>query len=384
MKIRPHQIKAEQFILDDLQKRLKRTRWPEQDEESGWDYGTSLEYMKELTDYWINDYDWRTEEAKLNEFSWFSVEIDGKTIPFIHEKGTGPNPTPIILFHGWPDSVMRYMRLIPMLTNPGKYGGNRKDSFDVVVPAHIGGFPSSEPLTPSPHEIRDVAELSWKLMTEGLGYPGFMAGGGDGGSPISQLLGVHHPESIIGLHLTDQGWHTNWAEHSDLSESEQQYLQSVEMTGYSEGAYAMLQGTRPQTLGIGLNDSPVGMAAWIIEKFRSWSDCNGDLENRYTKNELLTNIMLYWLRKSVKSFSYKEEFVSGSLRPDQPVEVPVGMAFAPNDLMTPVPPRELVSRTLKDIRQWTVLEKGGHFVAMEFPELIAADLRKLLRTLNKF
>ena len=194
--------------------------------------------------------------------------------------------------------------------------------------------------------LKDIAELCWRLMTEELGYQRFAAGGGDGGSPLSQLLGVHHPDSIIGLHLTDIGYHATMAEHSDLSEAEQQYLEALQMIGFQEGAYAMLQGTKPQTLAYGLNDSPVGYAAWIIEKFRSWSDCDGDLEKLYTKDELLTNIMLYWVNgPSVRAVSYREECVSPSLKPDQQVDVPVGLAYPPKDLGTQFRPANLRSAT---------------------------------------
>ena len=264
-----------------------------------------------------------------------------------------------------------------MLTDPGKFGFG-SGSFDVIVPSFIGGFSEmSQP--PSDHEIGDMGETCWQLMVHALGYRKFIAAGGDGGSPIAQFIGVHHPESILGLHLTDIGWHTSMRNKSDLSDEEIQHLQSLEYMGYAEGAYAMIQGTKPQTLGLGLNDSPVGMAAWILEKFKSWSDCNGDLESIYTKDELITNIMLYWLKNSVKSFSYKEEFVNMSLKPDQQVNVPVGLSFPPNDLGKDITPRKFAERNLPDIRHWNVLEKGGHFVAMEYPELLASDIHSFIK-----
>lgn len=378
MNIQPYKINVEQTVLDDLQKKLKRTRWTDQDDDIGWSHGTRLRYLKEFTYYWIHNYEWRKEESKLNEFSWYTAPINGGKINFIHEKGKGPNPTPILLLHGWPDSVMRYAKLIPMLTDPEKYGGNLDESFDVIVPSLIGGF-NDAPQVPSEHEIGDLAEASWQLMTQGLGYHKFVAAGGDGGSPISQIIAINHPENIIALHLTDIGWHTGMRDKSDLSENEKQYLQGIEYTGFAEGAYAMVQGTIPQTLALGLNDSPVGMAAWILEKFRSWSDCNGDIESVFSKDELITNIMLYWIKNSVKSFSYKEEFVSPSIRPDQEVNVPVALAFPPNDLGKTITPREFASRTLKDIRQWNILERGGHFAPMEFPELMASDIRNFFK-----
>lgn len=382
MNIKPYTIEVDQCILDDLQKRLTRTRWTEQEHSVGWDHGTNLAYLKEFTQYWINDYNWRNEEEKLNRLSWYTADINGQEVKFIYEKGKATDSVPILLLHGWPDSVMRYTKLIPMLIDPEKYGFGAGHSFDVIVPSFTGGFSeTSQP--PSEHEIGDLAETCWKLMTQTLGYGKFIAGGGDGGSPIAQIFAVNHPESILGLHLTDIGWHTSMGDKSGLTEKELQYLQSLEYMGYAEGAYAMVQGSIPQTLGLGLNNSPVGMAAWIIEKFRSWSDCNGNLESIYTKDELITNIMFYWLKNSVKSFSYKEEFVNMSIKPDQEVNVPVALAFPPNDLGKDITPREFAERNLKDIRQWNVLEKGGHFVAMEFPELLASDIHAFRMKINR-
>jgi pimeloyl-ACP methyl ester carboxylesterase len=381
LSLKPFKINIPQANLDDLQARLKRTRWPDEVEGAGWNYGTNLGYMKELVDYWQRQYDWRKQEAALNKFTQFKAEIDEYEIHFIHERGKGPNPTPLILFHGWPDSICRYLKLIPMLTDPANYGGDPADSFDVIVPSLIGGF-SGGSKAPRKQLLKQTADLAWRLMTEGLGYKRFAAGGGDGGSAISQLLGVHYPESIIGLHLTDLGFSMMRGNFSDLSEAEQQYLGGLQMWSFQEGAYAMLQGTKPQTLAYGLNDSPAGFAAWIIEKMRSWSDCEGDLKKLYTKDELLTNIMLYWINgPSARSVNYREEWVSPSLKPDQPVNVPVGVALPPKDLGGLIP-REFVERNMKNLQRWTILAHGGHFVAMEFSELMAQDIRAFFHDLN--
>jgi pimeloyl-ACP methyl ester carboxylesterase len=369
---RPFQLSVPQATLDDLQARLARTRWTDEYEGTGWGYGTNLGYMRELARYWQDGYDWRKQERALNAHPWFQVTIDGVAIRFIHARGKGPRPTPLILFHGWPDSVYRYLPVLPLLTDPAAHGASAEDAFDVVIPAVIGFPGRSGP--PSPHLLKDIAERSFKLMTEKLGYTRFAAAGGDGGSPMAQLLGVHHPEAIIGLLLTDLGFHTTQARYTDLSPAEQQFLAGMQST-FDESAYAMQMGTRPQTLAFALNDSPVGMAAWIIEKFRRWSDCDGDLEKLYSKDQLLDNVMMYWLAgPSVRPFSYREEWTSGSLRPDQPVAVPTALASPPRDLVPP-PPREFAARTLKDLRRFTVFERGGHFVAMEFPELFARELR---------
>ncbi|PKL63122.1 MAG: multidrug MFS transporter [Methanomicrobiales archaeon HGW-Methanomicrobiales-2] len=378
MTVRPITISVPAGTLDDLHSRLSRTRWPDEVEGADWDYGTNMRYMKELVDYWLRTYDWRAREAELNRFAHYTADIDGKAIRFIHERGKGPDPMPLVLFHGWPDSICRYLKLIPMLTDPAAYGGDAADSFDVVVPSLIGdpGMSRSDRAQP----LAKIAELTWRLMTGELGYRRFGAGGGDGGSPISQILGVRHPESIVGLHLTDIGFPIMMANFPDLSDAEREYLARSQAQGFSEGAYAVLQGTKPQTLAYGLNDSPAGYAAWIIEKFRTWSD--GDLEKVFSKDEQLTNIMLYWAGgPSVRAVSYREEWVSGSLAPDQRIDVPVGLALPPKDI-DPVPPREYAERNLKDIRRWTVLEHGGHFVAMEVPELMAREIRAFFRPLR--
>lgn len=372
----PFKLNVPQSVLDDLQKRLARTRWPENLE--GWNHGTNVGYMQELVGYWQNQYDWRQQEAALNQLAQFEAEIDGETVRFIHVRGKGPNPTPIILFHGWPDSIMRYVKLIPMLTDPAKFGGDPNDSFDVIVP-WIFDF-SGTPVKP----VRDqmfgqMAERYWKLMTQVLGYERFAAGGGDGGSPLSQLLAVHHPDSILGLHLTDIGFPAGMAEYDDLSEAEQQYKGERDGVGFQEGAYAMVQGTKPQTLAIGLNDSPVGFAAWVIEKFRSWSD--GDFASVYTKDELLTNIMLYWVSDAIDPRGYREEWVNGSLAPNQQVHVPVALVQPPHD-MGPVTPREYAERNFKNLQHYAILPRGGHFVAWEDPQPIAEDIRAFFRTLR--
>lgn len=370
MAVQPYTLNVPQSVLDDLQIRLANTRWPDEIEAIGWDQGTNLSYMKSLAAYWQNEYDWRKQEAAINRFAQFKTTIDRQELRFIHERGKGPNPTPIILFHGWPDSISRYLKLIPMLTDPAAYGGDPNVSFDVVALTSM-----IDPMSggPQPQMLKHLAERCWKLMTQELGYTRFAAAGGDGGSPLSQLLGVHHPDSIIGLYLTDIGYHATRAEHDDLSETEKDYLQALEMGGYAEGAYAVMLGTRPQTYSFGLNDSPVGWASLVIEKFRTWSDCSGDLESVYTKDELLTNIMLHWIA-GIDPRGYREEWVAPSLEPAQQVSVPVALALPPRD-QTPVPPREFAARNLTNIQRWTVLPRGGHFVAMEDPASMAADMR---------
>ncbi|HEV2825486.1 MAG TPA: epoxide hydrolase [Actinomycetota bacterium] len=380
--IRPFRVDVPQAELDDLQDRLARTRWPDDYEGVGWDYGTDLATMKELATYWRDGYDWRRQEAYLNSFPHFTAELDGEELTFIHVRGTGPDPIPLLLLHGWPDSVCRYLKLIPLLTDPASHGGDPGICFDVVVPWLIGRYRGGS-RAPRSGLFRHIAEQLWTLMTRELGYQRFGAAGGDGGSVIAQLLGVHHPDSVLGVHLTDLGFTIAFAQFPDLSEAEQRYFGELQSWSMQEGAYAMVQGTKPQTLAFWLNDSPVGFAAWIIEKFRTWSDCDGRLENVYTKDELLTNVMLYWLNgPTARSVSYREEFTSPSLAPNQQVGVPSALAVPPKDL-GPIMPRELAERNLTDLRRYTVLPHGGHFAAMEYPDVVAQDVRAFFADLPR-
>lgn len=379
MTVQPFAFNVPQAELDDLQYRLARTRWPDEVEGADWEHGTNLGYLRELVDYWQHTYDWRTQEAALNAFAHYQAEIDGEVIQFIHERGKGPNPTPIMLLHGWPDSIYRYSKLIPLLTDPAAYGGDPNDSFDVIVPSLLDTERKSHKPARE-QEFKQVAGRFWRLMTEELGYERFAAAGGDGGSPLAQLVAIDHPESIIGLHLTDLGFHVTMGQPENPSPAEAEYLQALEKVGYQEGAYAVELGTKPQTWAFGLHDSPVGWAALVIEKFRTWSDCDGDLSKRYTKDDLLTNIMLQWLT-GIDPRGYREEWVAPSIKPDQAVDVPVAVALPPKD-MNPLPPHEFAARNLKQIERWTVLAEGGHFAALEVPQLMADDLRSFFRELQ--
>ena len=265
MSIQPFKITIPQATLDDLRERLARTRWPDEVQGAGWDYGTNLGYLKELVDYWQHDYDWRKQEAKLNQFAQFRADIDGFGIHFVHERGRGPNPLPLLLFHGWPDSFYRYHKLIPLLTDPASHGWrslrllrrHRAQSSRIWLlrPAHCARL-----------EDEDATELWAQLMSEGLGYQHYGAAGGDTGSPVAQLLALVHPQAVVGIHLTDIGWHNMVnPTSSDLTEAEQRYLAAGQGWFLREGAYTMIQLTKPQTLASGLNDSPVGLAAWIVE-----------------------------------------------------------------------------------------------------------------------
>lgn len=374
-------IDIPQSVLDDLRERLACTRFPDEVEGAGWDYGTNLGYMEELVDHWLNRFDWRTWEAELNRYSHYRTEIDGAGIHFIHERGTGPDPMPLILTHGWPDTFYRYHKIIPLLADPAAYGGDPADAFDVIVPSMPGYGFSARPQRRGMTSAR-IADLWARLMTDVLGYERFAAGGGDIGSGVSRLLALGRPGQVVGLHLTDTGFFSLDTNTPDLSENEQEYLDAIRQLWMQEGAYSMLHSTKPQTLAYGLNDSPAGLAAWIVEKFRSWSDCSGDIERRFSKDELLTNIMIYWTTETIGSsvrLYYENMHALPSSVLEQRVDVPVGMAVFPKDFIPP--PREWAERRL-NIEYWTEMPRGGHFTAMEEPELFAEDIRAFFRPLR--
>ena len=378
MSTQPFTINVPQATIDDLRERLQRTRWPGEVAGAGWDYGTNLAYMKELVAYWRNGFDWRAQEAILNGFAQFRAEVDGFGLHFVHERGKGPNPQPILLLHGWPDSFFRMHKLIPLLTDPASHGADAADSFDVVVPSLPGFGFSDKPITKGFTSERTVALLA-SLMTETLGYKHFAVHGGDIGSGLTELFAYQHADKLTGVHLTDVPyWHLFAENAGDLSQAEQQYIEAGRQWQMTEGAYAMIQSTKPQTLAYALNDSPVGLAAWIVEKFRSWSDCGGDVESRFSKEELLTNIMIYWATQTIGSsfLPYYEGAHGQPKAAGKHSDVPVGVAIFPHDLVPA--PREYGERVL-NIQRWADMPRGGHFAALEEPELLAADIRAFYR-----
>ncbi|GCE07808.1 multidrug MFS transporter [Dictyobacter aurantiacus] len=378
MEKHPFTVHVPQAILDDLKDRLAYTRWPDEVENAGWDYGTNRHYLKSLVDYWQHEFDWRAQEKKLNQFAHFREHIDGLGIHFIHERGRGENPLPILLTHGWPGSFFEMFKLIPLLTDPEKHGGDPTDAFDVIVPS-LPGFGFSDRPTVRGMATMQTAELWARLMRDVLGYSHFAAAGGDIGSGVTQRLALAHPELLVGIHLTYLSVHASLPEQPNLSEEEQHYLQVVQQWSQEEGAYSALHSTKPQTLAYGLNDSPVGLAAWIIEKFRAWSDCNGEVEQRFSKDELLTNIMLYWSTETISSsvrMYYENAHTLPKLRPEQHISVPAGIALFPKEIS--LPPREWAERLLL-VQRWTMMPRGGHFAAMEEPELLAEELRAFFR-----
>lgn len=386
MNIQPFTIAVPQATLDDLHERLARARWPDEAEDTGWNYGTNLSYLQELVNYWQHSYDWRAQEAKLNRFAQFRAQVDGQHIHYIHVPGKGPNPTPLLLLHGWPDSFYRFHKIVPLLTDPMSYGGTSEDSFDVIVPSLPGFGFSDRPNFPGGMKSLRAASLLSKLMTEGLGYQCYAVSGGDIGGRVTRLLALAHPEQVLGIHLTDIGFPRDITfppEVPNPTPAEGRFLGSVGMWFFQEGAYASLQTTKPQTISYALSDSPVGLAGWIVEKFRAWSDCDGEIEKSFTKDELLTNLMIYWATGTISSSArlYLEDAFQSApqLSAGQYIEVPAGVATFPKDLT--YPPRELGERFLR-VARWTEMPRGGHFAALEEPELLAEEIRTFFRPLR--
>jgi len=380
MSIQSFKIAIPQATLDDLRQRLARTRWPDEVERAGWDYGTNLGYMKELADYWQHEYDWRAQEAMLNSFSHFRADIDGMGVHFIHERGKGPHPMPIILTHGWPGSFCEMLKVIPRLSDPESHGGKAEDAFDVIIPS-LPGYGFSDRPTQRGMTSTRIADMWARLMTKELGYQRFAAQGGDWGSSVTEQLAVAHPDVVLGFHLNNIPFHHLLAKADNLSQEEQTYLEATGRWQFAEGAYAMIQGSKPQTLAYGLQDSPVGLAAWIVEKFRTWCDCGGDVERKFTKDDLLNNVMLYWVTQTITSSArlYWETRRSSD-EPPGFVGVPTGVARYPKEAVLRFP-RAWVERHY-DVRHWAVMPRGGHFAAMEQPALFVDDVRAFFRTVR--
>ena len=382
MDVHPFKVHVPEETLTDLQERLARTRWPGELEGSGWDYGTNLTYIKELVDYWRHGFDWRAQEEAINSFAHFRTTVDGLGIHFIHERGKGPNPLPLVATHGWPGTFFEMSKITPLLTDPGSHGGDPADSFDLVVPS-MPGYGYSDHPTQRGMSVHKVADLWVKLMTEGLGYRRFGAHGGDWGASVTARLGFSYPDNLIGIHLTSVSRPVYLGPGSrELSEAEQRHLDQREGWVQAEGGYAHIQGTKPQTLSYGLNDSPAGLAAWIVEKYRTWSDCGGDVERSYTKDELLTTITIYWATQTIDSSTrlyYESQRDPWNMEQGDSIRVPSGVAAFPKELSSP--PREWAERSY-NVQRWTEMPRGGHFAALEEPDLLVEDIRAFFRPLR--
>jgi pimeloyl-ACP methyl ester carboxylesterase len=380
IKPKPFKIEIPDAVLADLRERLARTRLPDEVHDSGWEYGTNLAYLKQLIEYWRTRYDWRAHERQLNRFEHFIAPVDGRDVHFIHQPGRGPNPKPLLLIHGWPGSIYEFDRIIPMLTDPAAHGGNPADSFTVIAPSLPGYGFSGHPTTRAMN-IEAISALFHKLMTEVLGYRRYAVQGGDWGAAITSRIGEVYAPSLYGIHLNMiAAGPLAGRKIENPSEAEKQFFASMEQFRTHETGYQWIQGTKPQTLAYGLNDSPAGLAAWIVEKFRTWSDCGGDVEKRFTKDQLLTNITIYWVTQTINSSTrLYYEARHHPWRPPGRIEAPTGFAAFPGELARP--PREWAERVY-NIKRWTVMPSGGHFAAMEEPKLLADDIRAFFRDLS--
>ena len=378
---RPFTLRVSDEVLTDLDQRLARVRWPDEVPGAGWSYGTDLAYMKGLVAHWRERYDWRRHEAELNRFRQFTTPVAGIDLHFIHEPGVGPRPLPLLLSHGWPGSVWEFHKILPLLTDPGRFGGDPADAFTVVAPS-LPGYGLSFRPDQSRFGVIEIADAFASLMTDVLGYKRFGAQGGDWGAFVTARLGHAYPKHLAGIHLNLLTLRRDTELPERPTDEERSYLEDLGRWLREETGYQWIQGTKPQTLAYGLTDSPVGLAAWIVEKFRTWSDCGGDVERRFSKDELLTNVMLYWVTGAINSsfWPYYDRYHSAWPIPDGArVEPPMGYAAFPCEIVRP--PRAWAERMF-NVRRWTPMPAGGHFAALEEPQALAGDVRAFFRDLR--
>lgn len=376
---RPFHIDVSSAVLDDLHDRLVRTRWPDEIPGAGWDYGTNLAYLKALTESWVTEFDWRAQEARLNEFHHFQADINGLAIHFIHERGRGPDPMPLVLTHGWPSTIVEMYKIIPMLADPQRFGGDPRDSFDVIAPS-LPGFGFSDRPRQRGWTSLDTAATWTKLMTEVLDYERYAAHGGDVGAGVTSRIGLRHADRVIAIHISSVVQPYLDRHAAPLSDEEHAFQQLQVEWEKEEDGYGHIQGTRPQTLAYGLNDSPAALAAWIVEKYRAWSDCHGEVESVFTRDELLTNITIYWATQTINASMrhyFEQRHSAWPFGKDVFVHAPTGICLTTEPIDRC--PREWAERTYKSIRRFTRLPRGGHFAALEVPELLVDDIRAFFR-----
>ena len=379
--ITPFQYHVSDAVLDDIRSRVINYPWHEMPDDGGWEYGTNMKYLKKLCAYWVDEFDWRAQEAHINSFSHFKAPVDGIDMHFIREEGSGPNPMPLVISHGWPGSVAEFFDLIEPLAHPEKFGGNVEDAFTVIAPSLPGFGFSGRP--PRPYGPRKMANVFNSLMTNTLGYESYLAQGGDWGGAICSWLGYDHAPACSAIHIN-----VLTMRHPDGPQTpeEETWSEQFDRDQIMQNGYRTQQATRPQTLSYAMMDSPVGIAAWLVEKFNSWSDVeNNDIESVYSKDELLTNIMIYITTRTFNSASWiyygRREEGGRVLSPEgHRVEVPTGCAIFPAEMLN-WPPRSYAER-IYNIQHWTEMPRGGHFAAMEEPEMLLNDIRKFARTLR--
>jgi microsomal epoxide hydrolase len=383
--MRAFRIDVPQADLEDLDRRLANARWPDELPGVGWDRGVPLDYLRDLADYWRTRYDWRVAEAELNRYPQYLTEIDGANVHFLHVRSPEPDAIPLVITHGWPGSVAEFLDIIGPLTDPRAHGGDPGDAFHLVIPS-IPGYGFSRPLTSTGWDVPRIAN-AWAELMRRLGYHRYAAQGGDAGSVISLALAAIHPGHLLGVHVNmlmtfPSG---NPEELADLTQDQARLDKLVRFNDELSG-YMKVQATRPQTLAYSLTDSPVGLLAWIVEKFREWTDSAKVPEDAVDRDRLLTVVSIYWLTATAgSSAQFYYEGAAGMRRlasgePAPPVPVPVGVAVFPHDIFVPI--RRLADRDLPTIIHWTEFDRGGHFAALEQPALLTGDIRSFFRTLR--
>ncbi|MYI56807.1 MAG: epoxide hydrolase 1 [Acidimicrobiia bacterium] len=388
MQIEPFRIAVSDEVLEDLKDRLRRTRWPEAETVDDWSQGIPLTYVQEICDYWADGYDWRARERALNRFDQFIARPGDMDVHFIHARSPEADAVPLLITHGWPGSVVEFQKAIGPLTDPVAYGGSASDAFHVVCPS-LPGFGFSGKPSRAGWGVDRIADC-WAELMAGLGYSSYGAQGGDWGAGVSIAIGTRHPERCLGIHLnmvmrTHMAIPNLYSEDPTWTGEERDAVARLRYFVQWGTAYNRQHSTRPQTLGYGLTDSPAGQAAWILEKFREWTDCDGHPENALDRDELLDNVMLYWLNANATSSArlYWETFrpIAGrSAAKPAPVTVPTGVAKFPKEIVPPV--RSWCEPFFDDLRHWTEMPRGGHFAAFEQPGLFVEDLRAFFRGLR--
>jgi microsomal epoxide hydrolase len=368
--------------IADLGDRLSRTRLPDQAPGEPWAYGTDVAFMRGLIETWRNHFDWSAQEARLNAFPQYKVSLQDIDLHFLQVPGRGPNPHPLLLSHGWPGSVFEFLELIPRLTDPARFGGDPADAFTVVAPS-LPGYGLSFAPGQKRLGIEAIAECFAELMTDVLGYRRFAAQGGDWGSFVTARLGYACPDRLSGIHLNMMPVRRDPAVISEPTPEERRYADELQVWLKEETGYQWIQGTRPQTLAFALTDSPAGLAAWIMEKFRAWSDCGGNPDAVFSRDHLLANISLYWFTGAIGSSFwpyYARMHGPWPIPAGETVTAPTGYCEFPREILRP--PRSIAERTFTNIRRWSVMERGGHFAAMEQPDALAREIQTFFRPLR--
>jgi epoxide hydrolase len=375
--IEPFNLYIPETSLEYLCSRLAATRWPDPETVNDWSQGAPLARVKAICDYWMRGYNWRECEARLNSLGQFRTEIDGLKIHFLHVRSPHPNAAPLVLTHGWPGSVIEFLKVIGPLTDPVAQGGNAADAFHVVIPS-LPGYGFSDKPTTTGWGVERVA-AAWITLMKRLGYGRFFAQGGDWGAAVTTAIGAVHPPECAGIHLNMPLIFPEEQDFKDLTESEKSTLASMKFYQDHDSGYAKQQGTRPQTLGYGLTDSPAGQAAWIYEKFYAWTDNTGEPESALTRDEMLDNIMLYWIPANATS-SARLYWESATAFKATPLALPVGVSIYPREIFRPS--RRWAERKMSNIIYWNETAKGGHFAAFEQPAIFVSEIRKCFSTIR--